>query len=147
MLVPFRSYQPFRLADSAPQTFIVEGYLNQVIMDARLHLTNRSSFATLQVDITETENLGLSADPLMTGSTTVSRVSYRLAPGGVLWHAVSVPFIEPYSQTNATIPSMYHTVTVRNLAAVPTIADILGVALYGVYEDVYNGQPRYPTVL
>lgn len=147
MLVPFRSYQPFRLADSVAQTFIVEGYLNQVVLDARLHLTNRSAFATIQVTITETENLGLSADPLLTGSTTTTRVSYQLKPGGVLWHAVSVPFIEPYSQTNATIPSMYHTVRIQNLAASPTIDDVLGVALYGVFEDAYGNQPRYQTVL
>ncbi len=147
MIVPFRFYQPFRLSDSVAQTLIVEGYLNQTVVQPRLHLTNRSSFATLQVDITETENLGLSADPLLTGQTTVARVSYKLPPGGALWHAVSVPFLEPYSQTNATIPSMYHTVRIQNLAASPTVDDVLGVALYGLFEDAYGNQSRSPTVI
>lgn len=147
MLVPYRFYQPYRLSDSSTKTFIVEGYLNQVVMDSKLRLTNRSGFAPIQVDISETENLGLSADPLLTGQVTVKRVSYTLNPGCVVWHTLSVPFIEPYSQTNSTIPSMFHTVSVRNLAASPTIDDVLGVSLYGVYEDAYGNQARYPTVL
>ena len=142
MLVPFRAYQPMRLDSMVPQSLTVEALLSQPVFMGKMRISNRSVSATMEVVVQEYENLGLSADPLFTGQSVVRRLLIGLKPGEVVWVTFSAPCLEPYNETNSAIPILFHTVTVANQAASPTVDDIVGVSLYGAYEDA---RPRpYP---
>lgn len=140
MLRPAQTYYPMRLDTTEEVPVVLESILGtSQVLFPRVRIVNKSPVASIQFVLEETEDLGYSSDPLISGKTTVLRLQRTLAPGEVVWHDFTVAFL---SQDADAFPALSHTLKVTNLASTPSVQDIISFTIYGLYEDPTRSSPK-----
>jgi len=138
MLVPVKQLYPYRLVTPG-ETITTEVETNlpvSPILRPKLFVKNTSTADTLRVQITHILNLGVSDDPLLTGSFSTVLVDEVVAPQGLLCHT----FLTVALDSGITSHELL-------LETAGTLVDVIAqVWIEGVFEESLKTTPAFEPI-
>lgn len=139
MLTPVQQLYPVRLAPSEERTTAVETNLPvSPILRPRIFFRNTSQFHRVRVTITHVLDLGVSDDPLITGTYETVIVQEDLGPGELLCHVFMTAFLQQDAMTG-------HQFTLENLSNVGEV--ILHTWIEGEFEETLKRVPSFEPIV
>lgn len=139
MLIPVRQLYPVRMtAPNQTRTETLETNLPVApILQPKIFFRNTSSSDSLRVVLTQVLNLGVSDDPLLSGSFLTVMVDEVIAPNELLWHVFPVTFLGE--------GLIYHTVMLEITGAASDV--ILEMWVEGQFEESLHVLPTFEPII
>ncbi len=139
MLAPVRQLYPIRLtAPADSRSFVLETNLPVApILQPKMFFRNTSLTDSVRVQLNHVLSLGVSDDPLLTGTFTTSLFDETVGPGELLWHV--------FPAVSLGDGLVYHEVTVSVTGAGSDV--ILQSWVEGVFEESLKVLPSYEPIL
>jgi hypothetical protein len=139
MLVPVRQLYPIRLESPAEtRSFVLETNLPVApILQPKMFFRNISATDSVRVQLNHVLSLGISDDPLLSGTFTTQLFDEIVGPGELLWHV--------FPAVSLSEGIVYHEVTVSISGAVSDV--ILQSWIEGVFEESLKSAPEFEPIV
>lgn len=139
MLVPVRQLYPTRLVAPADNTtFVLETNLPVApLLQPKMFFRNTSLVDSVRVRLDHVLTLGVSDDPLLTGTFTTTLFDEVVGPGELLWHV--------FPSVCLSEGIVYHEVTAETSGAAADV--VLQMWIEGVFEESLKVLPSYEPIV
>lgn len=139
MLVPVRQLYPIRLATPTDSTtFVLETNLPvSPVLQPKMFFLNTSLADSVRVRMNHVLSLGVSDDPLLTGTFTTNLFDEVVGPGELLWHV--------FPSVSLSDGLVYHEVTVDVTGT--SLDVVLHTWLEGVFEESLKVLPTFAPIV
>lgn len=137
MLIPFRQLFPLRIAAATSFVTQLETQLPVLpILNPRIFFKNTAPSASVRVEIQHILDLGVSDDPLLTGTFPTVIVDETVLASELLMHH--------FNATSLTTTLVRHQITVENLAVADEV--IVQMWVEGHFEESLKDLPEFEPI-